>query len=118
MINVGIWQIVISVVVLLFLGGLIGGWIAILRSVVRASNMASRGASTLLEEAAEAVVAEPSQHWAAELLRLFKAVDIRADKLDYRPALEQVGAEIRVRLETGHWPEHRAPLEREQGENG
>jgi hypothetical protein len=114
--NLQIWQIALTALVLLLLGGIAVRWIAVLWSVFKASKMATQGASTLLEEGAEAIIADPPEQWATECLHLLKAVDIRADEPAYRPALERVEAEIRVRLETGHWPEHGALEGAEQGE--
>ena len=118
MMNQQIWKIGLTAFVLLFLGGLAVRWGTVLWSVVKASKMATHGASTLLEEGAQAIAADPPDRWAAECLHLLKAVDIRVEEPHYRPALEQVEAEIRVRLETGGWPEHQAPADAEQGAKG
>ena len=59
-----LWHTVITAIVLLFLGGVICGWIAIVGSVIKASREASHGISPLLEQAAEQVqddAAEPAE---------------------------------------------------------
>jgi ABC-type Co2+ transport system permease subunit len=99
-----LWHIILTAIVLLFLGGLVGGWIAIFGSVVKASKMASRGISTLLEEAADQIIAAPPQQWAVWCLHLLKAVDIRVADQEYRSALNAIQADISVRLDTGSWP--------------
>jgi hypothetical protein len=114
MMNPTRWQIALIAFVLLLLGGVVVRWAAVLWSVFKASKMASHSASSLLEEGAEAIIADPPQLWAAECLHLLKAVDIRVDELDYRPALEQVEAQIRVRLDTGRWPEQKSSIDIKQ----
>ena len=103
--NVQVWHIVFSAIVLLFLGGLVGRSIAIFWNVAKASRMAGQGVSTLLEEAAEQIMVDPPQQWVVWCLHLLKAVDIRVDARDYHMALKQIEADIHVRLETGRWPE-------------
>jgi ABC-type Co2+ transport system permease subunit len=102
--NFQLWHIILTAIVLLFLGGLIGGWIAIFWSVVKASKMASRGITTLLEEAASQMIATPPQQWAVWFLHLLKAVEIRVADQEFRSALNDIWADIGVRLETGSWP--------------
>ena len=104
--NLQAWHIAVTVIVLLFLGGVALRWGAVLWSVFKASKMASQGVSTLLEEAAEGMMADSPQQWVAGCLHLLKAVEIRVDDQEYRAALEQVEVEIRARLETGLWAEH------------
>jgi len=103
-----LWQIILTGIVLLFLGGLATGWVASVWSVVKASKVASQGVSTLLEEAAEQMIADPPKQWGVECLHLLKAVDVRAGDEAYRAALGEVQAAIGARLETGSWPEHHA----------
>jgi hypothetical protein len=99
-----LWHIILTAVVLLILGGLVGGWIAIFWSFAKASRMASQGIAALLEEAANQMIAAPPQQWAVWCLHLLKAIDIRVPDRDYRSALNDIQADIRVRLETGSWP--------------
>jgi hypothetical protein len=113
--NLELWHIVFTAIVLLFLGGLVGRWIAIFWSVVKASRIASRGVSTLLEEAAEQMIADPPQRWVVECLHLLKALDVRVDGQEYQTALAQIQADIRVRVETGRWPSHQVQVDAEQG---
>ena len=102
--NFQLWHIVFTAIVLLFLGGLVGRSISIFWNVARASRMASRGVGTLLEEAAEQMIADPPQQWVAWCLHLLKAVDIRVADEAYRSALGDIQADIAVRLATGCWP--------------
>jgi hypothetical protein len=113
--NPQVWHVVVIVIVLLFLGGVLVRWGTVLWSVFRASKMASQGASTLLEEAAEEMMADPPAQWVVNCLHLLKAVEIRVDDQQYRAALEQIEAEIRVRLETGRWSGHHTRAETAQG---
>ena len=113
--NPQLWQIVFTAIVLLFLGGLVGRWVAVLWSVFKASKMASQGVSNLLEVAAERLMTDPPQQWVVGCLHLLKAVEVRVDDQEYRAALEQIEAKIRVRLETGLWPEHQIPADVDQG---
>lgn len=99
-----LWHIILTAIVLLFLGGLVGGWIAIFWSVAKASKMASQGVETLLQEAANQMIAAPPQQWAVWCLHLLKAIDIRAADQEFRSALNDIQADISVRLETGSWP--------------
>jgi len=99
-----LWHILLTAIVLLFLGGLVGGRIAIFWSVVKASKMAGQGIATLLEEAADQMIAAPPQQWAVWCLHLLKAVDVRVADQEYRSALNAIQADISVRLETGSWP--------------
>jgi hypothetical protein len=116
--NPQVWHVTVIVIVFLLLGGVLVRWGTVLWSVFKASKMASRGASTLLEEAAEEMMADPPQQWVINCLHLLKSVEIRVDDEEYRAALEQIEARIRVRLETGRWPDHRFQAGREQGGNG
>jgi hypothetical protein len=118
MTNLHAWQVAVTVIVLLFLGGVAVRWGTVLWSVFKASKMASQGVSTLLEEAAEVMMADPPQQWVVGCLHLLKAIEIRVDDREYRTALKQVEAEIDVRLETGRWPERQALIDTEQGEKG
>ena len=99
-----LWHVIVTGVVLLFLGGLIGGWIAIFWSVFKASRMASQGITTLLEEAASQIAAGPPQQWTTRCMHLLKAVDLQVPDLEYRSTLNDIRSGIRVRLETGNWP--------------
>ena len=116
--NFKLWQIVVTGIALLFLGGIAAEWIATVGSVFKASKAASRGVSTLLEEAAEQMIADPPKQWVVGCLHLLKAVDIRVDDQAYRAALAEIQADIHARLETGGWPEYQAEAEIEQGAKG
>jgi hypothetical protein len=95
---------VITAIVLLFLGGVVGGQIALLWSVIRANRRARRRATTLLEEAAEQMIAAPPQQWTVWCLHLLKAIDVRVDDEPYRAALAGIQAQIAARLQNGRWP--------------
>jgi hypothetical protein len=114
--NYQLWHIVLTAIVMLFLGGLVGRSIAIFWNVAQASRIASRGVGTLLEDAAEQMIADSRQQWVVWCLHLLKAVDIRVDAQEYHAALEQIEAEIRVRLETGHWPETSVSASKQEGD--
>jgi len=103
-----LWHIVMSAIVLLFLGGVICGWIAIVGSVIKASREASHGISTLLEEAAEQMGQSSPQHWATWGLHLLKALDIRVTGEEFPAALEAIRHGIDLRLDTGQWEEKRS----------
>jgi len=105
--NLELWHIVVTAFVLLFLGGVIGGWIAIVGSVIKASREASHGISPLLEQAAEQMAQSSPQHWADWGLHLLKALDIRVTGKEYPAALETIRRSIDVRLDTGEWEEKR-----------
>ena len=113
--NLQLWHIALTAIVLLFLGGLVGRWVAVLWSVVQTSRIAGQGVSTLLEEAAEQMIADPPQQWVAWCLHLLKAIEIRVDGQAYRTALAEIQADIRVRLETGRWPGRQVQADAEQG---
>jgi len=103
-----LWHIVVTAFVLLFLGGVIGGWIAIVGSVIKASREASHGISPLLEQAAEQMAQGSPQHWATWGLHLLKALDIRVTGEAFPVALEEIRRGIDLRLDTGQWEEKRA----------
>jgi hypothetical protein len=104
MLNLELWHVVLSAVVLVFLGGVVGGWIAILSNVVKASREARQGVSTLLEEAADQMAHSSSQDWAASGLHLLKALDVRVKGQEYQAALRAIRSSIDTRLATGQWP--------------
>ena len=104
--NLKLWHIFFTAIVLLFLGGLVGGRIAIFGSVAKASRIAGRGIGTLLEEAAEQMIADPPQQWLVWCLHLLKTLDIRVADKEYRSALDEIQANIDVRLQTGRWLGH------------
>lgn len=104
MVNLELWHVVLSAVVLVFLGGVVGGWVAILGNVVKASREARQGVSTLLEEAADQMAHESSQDWAASVLHLLKALDVRVQGKEYQAALRAIRSGIDTRLNTGQWP--------------
>jgi len=103
-VNLELWHVVLSVVVLVFLGGVVGGWVAILRNVFKASREARQGVSTLLEEAADQVAHDSPQEWAASGLHLLKALDVRVNEKEYQAALRAIRSSIETRLDTGQWP--------------
>jgi hypothetical protein len=105
MLNLQLWHIVLTVIILLFLGGVIGGRVAIMGSVIKASQEASQGISTLLEDAADQMARSPPQDWAAWGLHLLKALDVRVAGGEYPAALKTIRSSIDVRLDTGQWPE-------------
>jgi hypothetical protein len=99
-----LWHVILTGIVLLFVGGLIGRWIAILWIVFRAGKVAGQSIATLLEDAANQIADTPAQEWADWCLHLLKAVDIRVADRDYRSALDDIQAAIGFRLDTGGWP--------------
>jgi hypothetical protein len=105
MLNLELWHIVLTAIILLFLGGVIGGRIAILGSVIKASKEAGQGISTLLEEAADQMALSSPESWAVWSLHLLKALDIRVTGEEYPAALRAIRSGIDVRLDTGQWPE-------------
>jgi hypothetical protein len=104
MLNLELWHVVLSAVVLVFLGGVVGGWIAILSNVVKASREARQGVSTLLEEAADQMAHSSPQDWAASGLHLLKALDVRVEGQEYQATLRAIRSSIDTRLATGQWP--------------
>ena len=113
--NFEAWHVAVTAIVLLFLGGVVLRWVAVLWSVFKASKMASQGTSTLLEEAAESMMAGPPQQWVIGCLHLLKAVEIRARRSNVSRCSRTNRGRIRVRLETGDWPGHGAQAETAQG---
>lgn len=105
MLSLELWHIVLSAIVLVFLGGVVGGWIAILGSVIRATKEARRSVSTLLEEAADQMAVSSPQRWAACGLHLLKALDVRVTGEEFPAALKAIRSSIDVRLDTGRWAE-------------
>jgi hypothetical protein len=105
MLNLELWHIVLTAIILLFLGGVIGGRIAILGSVIKASKEATQGVSTLLEEAADQMALSSPQRWAAWGLHLLKALDVRVTGDEFPAALKAIRSSIDVRLDTGRWAE-------------
>ena len=103
--NPELWHIVLTAIVLLFLGGVVGSRIAILGSVIKASKEASQGISALLEEAANQIAQSSPQHWAAWSLHLLKALDVRVTGKEYPAALQAIRHSIDLRLDTGRWAE-------------
>jgi hypothetical protein len=102
--NFELWHIIVTAIVLLFLGGVIGGRIAIVAGIIRADKKARQSAATLLEEAADHIAQGSSQDWVNWSVYLMKALDARIEN-GYAAALQVVRHSIDVRLERGEWPE-------------
>jgi hypothetical protein len=105
MVNLELWHVVVTAIVLLFLGGVFGGWIVILATVVRTSRQASRSVETLLEQAADQMAQSSPQRWAIWGLHLLKALDVRVTGKEYLAALRAIRSSIDLRLDTGQWEE-------------
>jgi hypothetical protein len=93
-----------TAITLLFLGGVVGGQIAIVWSVIKANRRAQGRATTLLEEAAGQMIDASPEEWTAWSVHLLKAIDIRVDDVPFRAALAGIRTEIDERLESGRWP--------------
>jgi hypothetical protein len=106
MLNLDLWHIVLTTIVLLFLGGVIGGRLAILRSIMKAGQVASQGVTALLEDAADQIALSSAEDWTTEGLHLLKSLDVRiTNEREFVAALKHIRGDIDVRIETGHWPD-------------
>jgi hypothetical protein len=100
MLNLQLWHIVLTVIVLLFLGAFLGSRVAIIRTLVQNS---SRNVKTLPDKAAEAVADRPTKEWAAQIIRLLQVLEAKSSRVEYRETLETVRDAITARLMQGWW---------------
>jgi hypothetical protein len=104
MLNLEVWHVVLTAIVLLFLGGFVGGRIAILFSLVRVSEDARHDVLASLDEVADRIAEHSTYPWASWIIHLLKALEGRAEDDEYRAALMAVQESIAGRLDTGEWP--------------
>ena len=103
MLNLEVWHIVLTAVVLLFLGGFVGGRIAILSSLVRTSEDVSHDVSASLNQIADRMAEHPAHQWSGWSIHLLRALDGRAGDDEYRATLKAIRDSIANRLDTGTW---------------
>jgi GNAT superfamily N-acetyltransferase len=94
---------VLTAIVLLFLGGVIGGRIAILMSLIKVSEEARHDVTALLDQAADQIATHPPGQWAGWGVHLLKALEDKTDEDAYVAALEAIRKRIDGRLDTGWW---------------
>jgi hypothetical protein len=112
MLNFQIWHVVLTAAVLLLLGGIIGGRIAILVKLFQRSDQASvrpipeitdRNVTSLLRHATQEMRSESPEKWAEWAVWMLKELDGQADEREFREALNAIRAGIDTRLEEGWW---------------
>jgi hypothetical protein len=103
MLNFEVWHVVLTAVVLLFLGGVVGGRFAILFSLVKPGEDARADVETVLDRAADKMGAQPSEQWVGWIVHLLRALDGKTASEPYTRVLEAVRKRIGSRLETGRW---------------
>ena len=104
MLNLEVWHVVLTAIVLLFLGGFVGGRIAILSSLVKTSEDVRHDVSASLDQVAERMAEHAPHQWAGWTIHLLKALDGRVGDDEYRETLNAIRDSIASRLETGQWP--------------
>ena len=104
MLNLEIWHIVLTAIILLFLGGFVGGRIAILSSLVRTSEDVRHDVSASLDRTANRMAEHPSHEWADWIIHLLKTLEHMAGDDEYRTTLTTIRDGVASRLETGQWP--------------
>jgi hypothetical protein len=110
MLNLQVWHVVITAVVLLFLGGVIGGRIAILLKIVRASEDDGHDPRALLDHVVDEIATLPPKELASWCIHLLRELDSGEERPGYGAALRQVRHDIDQRLTTGLWPEESPEL--------
>ena len=103
MVNFDAWRELLTVIVLLFLGGVAVGWIVILWRVINASRTSSHNDTTLLKQITSAMAEHPPRQWADWDIQLLRSLDGQVDNGAYREALEMIRDKIVVRLNAGKW---------------
>jgi hypothetical protein len=104
MLNLEVWHIVLTAIVLLFLGGFVGGRIAILSSLIRTSGDVRHDVSVSLDQVADRMAEHPPHQWAGWIIHLLKALEGRAGDDEYRATLKTIRDSLTGRLESGQWP--------------
>ena len=103
MLNLQAWHIVLTAVVLLFLGAFVGGRIAIVKDLVQAGQDSHHDTTALLDEAAQAVADRPSAEWAGQITHFLKALDSKSGRDEYTETLQAVRDAISARLAQDKW---------------
>jgi hypothetical protein len=103
MVSFDVWRELITVIVLLFLGGVTIEWIVILCRVINTSRFLRHNKVTLLEQTISAMAIRPPQQWADWDIQLLRALEGRVDNGAYREALEMIRDKIIARLDAGTW---------------
>jgi hypothetical protein len=103
MVNFDVWRELLTVIVLLFLGGVAVGWIVIICRVISASRTSSHNEVNLLKQTTSAMAIHPPQQWADWDIQLLRALDDQVDNGAYREALETIRDQIMARLDAGTW---------------
>lgn len=104
MLNLEVWHVVLTAIVLLFLGGFVGGRIVILSSLVKTSEDVRHDVSASLNRIANSMAEHSSHEWAHWIIHLLKALDDMAEDEEYRATLRTIRDGITGRLESGQWP--------------
>jgi hypothetical protein len=104
MLGLQVWHLVLTAIVLLFLGGFIGGRIAIVLSLVRSGKEQDHDVAGLLDRAAEDIATLPLREWADWSTYLLRALEDKAQQEEeYTWTLETIRDRVNVRLQHGRW---------------
>jgi hypothetical protein len=103
MVNFDVWRDLLTVIVLLFLGGVAVGWIVTICRVIDASRISRHNNVALLKQATSAMAIHSPQQWADWDIQLLRALDGKTDQIAYTEALETIRDKIMTRLDAGKW---------------
>jgi hypothetical protein len=112
-------HLVLGVIVLLFLGGFVGGRMAILATLVRMTRrIRAEEDEAALEQAEEEVIGQSPVEWAEMHVHLLQSLEDESTPEEYQQALEIIRDAIDRRLERGGWQERRVQLPGDDGRSG
>ena len=104
MLSLRLWHVVLGVIVLLFLGGFVGGRLAIVATLVRTNKrIRIKEDEAALEEAEEVVIGESPEEWTEMHVHLLQSFESDTAPEAYERALETIRDAINQRLERGRW---------------